>query len=126
MKKIISSLMIMLVLMSCLVGCKDDSYAGLAVPENASQIYDLCRTDTTFTDGDAKEIADALANLDFKRIKKVKEYEGGTERKIVITDGNGLAFIIFMSNDKVIAVQGDGGQTVYIRPIKKETKDKKK
>ena len=33
MKKIISSLMIMLVLMSCLVGCKDDSYAGLAVPE---------------------------------------------------------------------------------------------
>ena len=56
------------------------------ITENASTIYDLCRIDSTFTDVEAKEIANILANNDFKKIKKTKEYEGGTEKKIAITD----------------------------------------
>ena len=31
-----------------------------------------------------------------KKIKKTKEYEGGTEKKIVITDTNGVGYVIIM------------------------------
>ena len=125
MKKVISYVLISICLMFCLMGCKDKSYAGLAIPENKNKIYDLCRSDPTFTDSDAQEIAEILADLDFKKIKKTKEYEGGTEKKIVITDTNGVGYVIIMSNNTVIAVQADGGQSIYIRTIKKE-KDSKK
>lgn len=125
MKRVISYVLISICLMFCLMGCKDKSYAGLAIPENKNKIYDLCRSDPTFTDSDAQEIAEILADLDFKKIKKTKEYEGGTEKKIVITDTNGVGYVIIMSNNTVIAVQADGGQSIYIRTIKKE-KDSKK
>ena len=126
MKKIVSCLLIGVCMMFCLTGCKDKSYAGLAIPENKNKIYDLCREDETFSDADAQEIAELLADFDFKKIKKTKEYEGGTEKKIAITDTNGVGYVILMSNGKVIAVQADGGQNLYIRTIKKDKDDKDK
>ena len=120
MKRIISCVLICVSLMLCLTGCKDKSYAGLAIPDNKNKIYDLCRSDPTFTDAEAQEIAEILADFDFKKIKKTKEYEGGTEKKIAITDTNGMGFVILMSNNTVIAVQADGGSSVYIRTIKKD------
>ena len=125
MKKIVSCLLIGVCMIFCLTGCKDKSYAGLAIQDNKNTIYDLCREDETFTDSDAQEIAELLADFDFKKIKKTKEYEGGTEKKILITDTNGVGYVIFMSNSRVIAVQADGGQSVYIRTIKNNSTKKK-
>lgn len=122
MKKCLSILLVLVTVCFILVGCGDDSYAGLSINDNANQIKELCRLDSTFTYTDAKEIATILANKNFKKIKKTKEYAGGTEKKIVIMDGNSMAYIIFMSNDKVTAVHSEDGNSIYIRPIKKEKK----
>lgn len=120
MKRRFMTMVVLLSMIFVLTACKDKTYSGLYITENASTIYDLCRIDSTFTDAEAKEIADILANNDFKKIKKTKEYTGGTEKKIVITDANGMGYVILLSNNQVIAVQADGGQNVYIRTIQKQ------
>ena len=64
MKRRFMTMVVLLSMIFVLTACKDKTYSGLYITENASTIYDLCRIDSTFTDVEAKEIADILANND--------------------------------------------------------------
>ncbi len=119
MKKCLSILLVLVTVCFILVGCGDDSYAGLHITDNEHQILELCKQDTTFTTEEAHKIASLLAKADFKKIKKVKEFEGGTEKKIMIKDANDKTFIIFISNNKVCNVNSEEGNSIYIRTIEK-------
>jgi len=99
----------------CLVGCKDDSYAGLHVQDNAYIIYDICKTDVDFDMTIATDIAKRLATYDFKAIKNNDEYTGGSQRKVILTDANDLSFIIILQDNKFLGVCAQDGSQIYVR-----------
>ena len=98
-----------------LTGCKDNSYAGLHVQNNANVIYDICKTDADFTITYATDIAKRLATYDFKEIKHNDEYVGGIQRKVIITDTNDLSFIIILQDNKFVGVCAADGSQIYTR-----------
>lgn len=114
-RKYFSITFVLVIMTIFLCGCKDDTYAGLYVTDNASDIYDICKVDVDFTSETAKDIATKMSEKDFKRIKNIDTYDGGTLKKVIITDANKMSFIIIIQDNKFQGVCTEDGSQFYVR-----------